>query len=69
MGFEIENYPHPLLTALISNPQTQTTFLSALSSALENNCDSLITPIFADEYINKQPEIISLDHCFILSGT
>jgi hypothetical protein len=53
MGYDIENYPHPLTTAFLCNPQSIGLFQSALTIAVNNNCDALITPIFSDAYLQK----------------
>ena len=69
MGFEIEDFPFPLLTALICNPQTRKSFQNRLYQAYDRNCDAFISPIFSDQYV-KQMEAnnFDLDQCFILSG-
>lgn len=53
MGFEIENYPNALTAALVCNPQSIGLFQSALTLALDNNCDALISPIFQDAYLEN----------------
>lgn len=53
MGFEIENYPNVVTAALVCNPQSIGLFQSALTLALDNNCDALISPIFPDVYLQN----------------
>lgn len=55
MGYDIENYPHPINTALVCDPQSLVDFQAALAMASENNCDALIAPIFADQYLQSNP--------------
>lgn len=68
MGYEIPDYPHLLLTALLAAPQTPKSFLSFLASASTNNCDALLAPVFADQYLESLQGTPELDHCFVLSG-
>lgn len=68
MGYEIENYPHPLWTALICNPQSPASFQQVLAQATDNSCDALITPIFPDSHAEASKEGLSLDSCYIVSG-
>ena len=55
-------------TALVCNPQTLGVFQQMLIQATDNNCDAIITPIFADAYVQANNEGLSLDNCYILSG-
>lgn len=68
MGFEIENYPHIMSTALVCDPQSPASFQQVLLQATENNCDALITPIFPNSAAETSESGLGLDSCYILSG-
>ena len=48
MGFEVENYPNPLMVALKCNSHNQPAFHRNLTCAYQSNCDALLTPVFSD---------------------
>ena len=48
MGFDVEDFPNPLLVAIKCQSATQAAFHRNITTAFNNNCDALMTPIYSD---------------------
>ena len=48
MGFDVEDFPNPLLVAIKCQSANIAAFHRNITTAFKNSCDALMTPIFPD---------------------